>query len=221
MIPLDLTTKRTLLEDGSSAFAYRWHGEDILVRDNANTALKIFLLFNDEEMDENDKAVQIIGLMFADPDDAFMCCDYDGEEFGKLINAVTWDIFGIDNSGSRTSQALWDVCEDAAFIRTSLRMAYDIDWDEERDKIPWAEFVHLVAALPYETPLGLRIYYRNNDNRPKKTKHNKEQVVEFDKLHRLFALEQKHPKQKSSHDSAKAANNVMNDFAMALRNSKR
>ena len=73
----------------------------------------------------------------------------------------------------------------------------------------------------YETPLGLRIYYRNSDNRPKKTKHNKEQVAEFDKLHRLFALDQKHPKQKSSHDSAKAANNAMNDFAMALRNSKR
>lgn len=221
MIPLDLTTKRVLLDDGSSAYAYPWHDEEMLVRDNANTALKIFLLFSNEEMDENDKAVKIIGLIFVDPDEAFMCCDYDAAEFGKLINEVTWEIFGIDNTGKHTSQPLWDVTEDAAFIRTSLRMAYDIEWDKERDKIPWAEFVHLVAALPYNTPLGMRIYYRNTENRPKKTKHNKDQIAEFDRLHKLFALNQKAPKQKGSHDSAEVANNAMDDFAMALRNSKR
>lgn len=220
MLPIDLTTERIELEDGSCAYPYLWNGEEILIRDDAKTVVKIYQLLNDNEVDENEKAVKVISLIFADPDDAFMCCDYEAQEFGKLINAITWDIFGIDTTGNRTQEALWDLTEDAPFIRASFRMAYDIDWDKVRDSMPWTEFVYLIAALPYETPLGMRIYYRNKENRPKKTKHNKEQLAEFDRLHRLFALKQP-TKQKGSHDSADVANNAMNDFALALRNSKR
>ncbi len=220
MLPVDLTIERIRLEDGSRAYPYVWQGEEILIRDDARTVVRIYQLFSDTEIDEQDKAIKIINLIFLDPDDAFMCCDYDAQTFGKLISAVTWDIFGIDTTGKRTDTALWDLKEDAPFIRTSLRMAYGIDWDQICNAMSWTEFVYLIATLPYETPLGMRIYYRNKDNRPKRTKHNKEQITEFDRLHKLFALKQP-TKQKGSHDSADVANNAMNDFALALRNSKR
>lgn len=218
MIATDLTANRIKLDNGSSAYPYKWKNEEILVRDNALIATKIFLLFRDQKMDQNEKAKKILSLMFVDPDDAFIACDLDSNAFAQLVNAVVWDVYGIDNAGRKTQEALWDIEEDAPYIRTSLRMAYDIDWDEERNQLSWSEFVYLIASLPYETPLGTRIYYRNKENRPKKTKHNKEQVAEFDRLHKLFAL--KKPTQKGSHDSAEVANNKMNDFAMALGRQK-
>lgn len=215
MRPIDLTSKRVTLADGSSVLPYQWNGEEVLVCDNALVATKIFLMFRDQDMEQGEKAARIISLMFADPDDAFMACDYSPEEFGKLVNSVIWDVYGIDNTGRRTQEPMWDIEEDAAFIRASLRMAYDIDWDEQRERISWAELVYLIASLPYETPLGMRMYYRNKENRPKRTKHNKEQVAEFDRLHKLFALK-KPTQNRGSHDSAEVANSKMNDFAMAL-----
>lgn len=219
MISIDLTSKRVKLDDGSYAYPYPWNGEEVLVYDNALVATRIFLLFRDQEIEENDKAIKIISLMFVDPDDAFSACGFSIEDFGKLVNSVVWDVYGIDNTGKRTQEPMWDLEEDAAYIRASLRMAYDIDWDESREKLSWSELVYLIASLPYETPLGMRMYYRNKENRPKQTKNNKEQLAEFDRLNKLFALK-KPTQKKGSHDSAEAANNRMNDFAMALGRQK-
>lgn len=215
MIHTDLTIDRKILSDGSSAFPYLFHGQEILIRDDAKTAIKIFNLFQDKEADENIKAIEIIESIFVDAQEAYIACDFDNTLFGELINSVIWEIYGIDNQGGNktTSEPLWDLDEDSALIRISLRMAYGVEWDEIREKIPWSEFIYMVSSLPHETPLGMRIYYRNINNKPKKTKYNKEQIDEFMRFHKLFALK---PKQTGSHDSAEVANTTMNDFALAL-----
>ena len=86
--------------------------------------------------------------MFADPEEALMSC-IDLEEFGELITDVAFEIYGIDLIGDKETDApLWDPVQDASLIRVSLRLAYGIDWDEEREKLSWSEFVYLVGALP-------------------------------------------------------------------------
>lgn len=214
MIPVSLTTERIELADGGTAYPYPWHGETVAVLDNAATVLRVVDLLFDEEKPESDKAAEAIPLVFADPDAAYTACDYDDAEFGRLVESVVWDIFGVDLAGRASDKPLWDVEEDAAAIRTSLRMAYGIEWDTLRSRIPWGEFVALVSGLPYDTPLGCAMHYRDERNRPKQGKHNRKQVEEFDRLHRLFALKGK-PKTKGSHGNVETANRAMDDLALA------
>ena len=211
-----LTAPRVRLEGGGTALRMPWNGEDVLVRDDSLTALKVAALFADEGMPEDEKPALVIPLLFADPDAAFLACDYSVPEFGRLISAAVQQVYGIDNTGGPQRAPLWDPEEDAAAIRTSLRMAYGIDWDASAPSLPWAEFVALVWSLPRETPMGARIFYRNPDNRPKRMKRgaNKEEIAEFDRLHRALALKKK---RKGSHDSAEASNAAMNDLALAVR----
>ncbi len=214
MIPLDLTTRREQLPDGSTAYPFEWRGETVLVRDGVDAALRVAALFADDGTDEESKAIEAVSTMFADPEDAVACCGYDVAEFGDLVDAVVWGVFGIDGTGGRASGAqLWDPVEDAAMIRVSLRMAYGIDWDEARASLPWGEFVHLVASLPPSTPLGRAIRYRDERTRPRPTKHNKEQVAEWDRLHRALALKGRGGA--GAGDGA-AESRAMDDFALAL-----
>lgn len=212
MIPTSLSTRRTVLPDGSSACSYPFNGEDVLVNDSASNALEIYLLFQDKSVDEEEKALREIEKIFVNPDDAYLACDFSMATFGDLIHKVLLEVFGIETRETVANEPeLFDVVEDAAVIRTSFRMAYGIDWDSVRDTISWTEFLSLIYSLPHETPLGIRMYYRNPVNRPKPDKHNKEQVKDFDKYASLFAL-----KKSSSHDTVEDANSAMTDIALSL-----
>ena len=213
MIPVSLTTERVLLPDGSTAYPYQWNGETVPVRDNAANVLEIIALYNDRETPEDEKGEQIVERLFADPNEAFLACDFDHADFGKLIEAVTWDICGLDLGERESDVPIWDAEEDAAAIRTSLRMAYGIEWDAIRNAVPFSEFVALISGLPYETPLGCAMHYRNPKNRPEKDKYNKKQVAEFDRLHEIFKLNKK---REGSHDRIEKSNGAMDDLALAL-----
>lgn len=210
-----LTAPRVELEGGGTALRFPWNGEDVLVRDDSLTALRVAGVFADLDMPEVEKPGRVIPLLFADPDEAFAACDYSVAEFGRLIGEAVRQVYGIDTAGGQQRAPLWDPEEDAAVIRTSLRMAYGIDWDADAPGLPWAEFVALVWSLPRDTPMGARIWFRNPENRPKRMKHNanKAEIDEFDRLHRAFRLKQK----KGSHNTAEASNAAMNDLALAVR----
>lgn len=212
-----LTAEHVHLDDGTTAFLYRWKGETVAVRDDALTAIKIIELYRRQDMDDNEKGIAILELMFPNPSDAFCACDFVPGEFAALIKAIDLDVYGIDTTGRNTETPLWDLKQDAAIIRTSLRMAYGIDWDAARSALSWAELTALIGSLPYETPLGNRIYYRNPKNRPKRTKHNREQVAEFDRLHRMYKLTKT---QKGSQDRIAASQHAMDDLALAVRKRK-
>ena len=49
MIACDLTAERVGLPGGGSALPYRWNGEDVLVRDDAETVLKCIALLGRPE----------------------------------------------------------------------------------------------------------------------------------------------------------------------------
>lgn len=215
MIPASLATRRVELDDGTTAVPYEWHGETVLVCDSADNGVGIALLFRDGGMSEEEKAVEAVARMFADPGDAFCACDYAPSVFGELIKDALWDVFGLNAGAGRDEEPLWDIEEDAAIIRASLRQAYGIDWDEARGTMSWHEFLALVGSLPFDTPLGRAMYYRDGRNRPEKTKHNAKQVAEFDRLHEAYRIER--DADRGSHDRIEAQGHAMDDMALALR----
>ena len=191
MIATDLTTRRVELPDGGRALPYEWEGETVLVRDDAETVLECISLLRDEDAPAEEKSRRFMGLFFADWRDAYAACDYDPARLGRLIEDAVWDVCGLDIAGGRQhDRPLWDPVEDAAIIRTSLRQAYGIDWDEVRGEVSFAEFVALVGGVPRDTPLGMAIHYRNPKTRPKPAKRgaNRKEIEEWDRLHRALAL---------------------------------
>ena len=216
----DLTSRRVKLPDGGSATPYQWGDGEVLIRDDALTVLRCIKLLQAGEMGAEEKSEEFIPLFFADWGDAYTACDYDGEEFGRLITSAVWDVCGIDMSGDKPHEApLWDPDEDAALIRISFRAEYGIDWDEVRGQIGFSEFVALVGGCSTDTPLGRAIYYRNPKTRPKATKHNRKEVEQWERLHRAYALGTK--RSRSSHGANEGNNAAMNDAFAALKRAAR
>lgn len=216
MISTSLISDRIYLDDGTSAIPYEWNGETVLIRDDAKTILEVIELFANEEMSQDEKTAIFFPLFFVSVDDMLLACNYDSQEVTKLMDASIWDVCGLDVTGNHAEEEpLWDPVEDAAYIRISLRQAYGIDWDNT--SIPFSEFVRMVGVCPYETILGKAIYYRNKDTRPKRTKYNEEQIADWDRLHKAFALNKK-----ASHkDNIEQQNAVMEDHIAALWNAAR
>lgn len=221
MIADSLTSDRVRLPDGGSATPYRWNGEEVLVRDDAVTVLRCIALLQDEDMPEEEKAQEFIPAFFADWGAAYAACDYDPADFGRLIEEAVWDVCGLDLRGDRPhDDPLWDPVEDAAIIRTSLRQAYGIDWDEVRGLISFAEFVALVGGVPRDTPLGMALHYRNPKTRPKPAKKgaNRKEIEEWDRLHRALALRKGRSSRGAKEGTSDAA---MRDAFAALKRAAR
>ena len=219
MNPCDLTSRRVRLDGGGSAAPYPWNGEEVMVRDDALAVLECIKLLQDEGAPPEAKAADFMPLFFADPAAAFLACDYDPREFGRLIESAVWDVCGIDLKGDRPHERpLWDPEEDAAYIRISFRAEYGIDWDAVRGEIGFAEFVALVGGCSTATPLGRAIHYRNPKTRPRPAKRgsNKKEIEEWDRLHRAYAL-----KGRSSRGEREGNDAAMRDAFAALKRAAR
>ena len=212
-----LTARRETLPDGQLALAYQWHGEEVLVRDDAMTVLRCIEALSDDGMPDEERGKRFVELLFADLAEAFVACDFDPRALARLASDAAWDVCGIDLTGTRPcEEPVWDPEEDADRIRTSFRQAYGIDWDEEREHVTFAEFVALVGGCPRDTPLGRAIWYRSPATRPKRSKHNKQEVEEWDRLHRAYALRRR--RRASGSDTGDAA---MRDTFAALKRAAR
>lgn len=188
------------------------------MRDDAHAVLRCIAILQDGDASPEEKSREFIPLFFADPDDAFTACDYDPADLGRLIEATVWDVCGLDLRGDKPhEEPLWDPVEDAAYIRISLRAEYGIDWDEERGRIPFSEFVALVGGCSMDTPLGRAIHYRNPKTKPRPTKHNKKEIEEWERLHRAFALKQG----RSSRGASEGTDAAMRDAFAALKRAAR
>ena len=187
MIDTSLTAERTALPGGGTAVPY---GPDrVAVRDDAATALA---LWQGMRSPEGMPREAVLEAVFADPAEAYAAADYDDEELNRMAAGALWDVLGIDatgeHAGETAGERLWDPVEDAARIRASFRAAYGIDWDRDRSSIPWADFLALVAGVPEDTPLGTAMHYRNPKTKPKRTKHNAEEVEAWNRAHAFYRL---------------------------------
>lgn len=210
---LGLTCERVALEDGGTAVPYRWRGEDVLVRDDAATVLSLIEALGDDSLDDAGKQRRCLPLVFADWGEAWIACDFDRRALAELVQDAVWDVHGIDLRGDRRhDEPLWDPVEDAAAIRASLRAEYGIDWDAERARISFGEFVALVGGLSTSTPLGRAIYYRNPKTRPKPMRKNanRREIEEWERLHAALAL-------KGRAGGRKGGDGAMSDAFAALK----
>lgn len=218
MLPAALTAERVRLPDGTSATRYPWNGEEVLVRDDALTIIRVIEVLTDEGKSDDQRRDEFLALFFADWADAWCACDYDAAEFVRMRDAAVWDMCGLDLTGDRPHETpLWDLEEDAARIRTSFRQAYGIEWDEVRGRISFAEFVALVGGCPQDTPLGAAIHYRNPATKPKPTKYNRQEVEAWNAAHKAFEL----GKGRSSHGSEEGSDAAMRDVFAALKRATR
>ena len=189
MISDSLTSERVRLPDGTYACRYPWRGETVLVRDGAMDAMRCIAALTDSGATGEGRRDAFLAAFLPDVADAACACDWDAEAFAEFIDSAVWDVLGLDLRGTRAHEdPVWDLEEDAARIRASFRQAYGIDWDEERGRISFAEFIALVGGCPEDTPLGRAIHYRTRSTRPKPTKHNRREVERWDALHRAYAL---------------------------------
>ena len=128
MLPAALTAERVRLPDGTSATRYPWNGEEVLVRDDALTIIRVIEVLTDEGKSDDQRRDEFLALFFVDWADAWCACDYDAAEFVRMRDAAVWDMCGLDLTGDRPHETpLWDLEEDAARIRTSFRQAYGIE----------------------------------------------------------------------------------------------
>ena len=131
---ISLTSARIALEDGTSAFPFEWKGHIIPVRDSALDILRVIEHVGRSDISDLEKNGIIPQMLFVDPDEAFLLCDFSYTEFANLLRSVLLDVCGIDPDGGSETK-IWDSQEDASLIRVSMRMAYGIEWDQVRSEI--------------------------------------------------------------------------------------
>ena len=108
MLPAALTAERVRLPDGTSATRYPWNGEDVLVRDDALTIIRVIEVLTDEGKSDDQRRDEFLALFFVDWTDAWCACDYDAAEFVRMRDAAVWDICGLDLAGNRPHETpLW------------------------------------------------------------------------------------------------------------------
>lgn len=194
MIPDSLTRKHERI-DGAIYGEYAFSGETIRVFDSAGTALRVFDLFADKDMDGEDKVAELIGLIFPDWEDVLAAHMHDLDE---LLISVCWDAYGIDISLDKrykieSGEPAFDWNEDAGRIKASLLAYYGREWVDIANDCTYAQVCDLLKGMiegGAETPFGRAIYYRTAKP-PERTKHNKKEVENFRKLREYFALGKK------------------------------
>mgnify|MGYP000152280795 FL=1 len=88
MLPAALTAERVRLPDGTSATRYPWNGEEVLVRDDALTIIRVIEVLTDEGKSDDQRRDEFLALFFVDWADAWCACDYDAAEFVRMRDAA-------------------------------------------------------------------------------------------------------------------------------------
>lgn len=213
MEPSSLTRKKTRTKAGRGVGSYTWRGHEVRMVDDALNALEIYNLF--DGANGVDKMPELLGLLFPDelyPELIGKLQDVEAEALEDLIATLLWDAFGMDATGEHSASweaPAFDFDEDAGRIRSSLLIAYGMDWDEAATKFSYAEFCDLLGGLVeagIETPFREAIIYRTGKP-PKDTKENKEYREAWLRRKAHFALKASEPtpeQMAQSHNDAMA-----------------
>lgn len=142
----------------------------------------------DEDMDDNIKMLFAIKLIYGNelPENMTVA---------QAINELQWFYscgkFGdaaAENREDKT-QRIYDFQQDADYVLAAFLSAYNIDLTDERLKMHWWKFMALFVALPEDTQMSKRMYYRSVDT----TKMKGSQKKEYERLKKSVALKRKKP----------------------------
>ena len=189
---------------------YQWETVAVRVYDDAGTALKVADLFQDDKLTIQIKERILLRLLFVDP--VAVCREV--PDFDAFIRSVLWSVCGLDVDGTHRKEygkKVMDWKQDDERIRASLYATYGKSFDELKQEFPLSELCSLIGLVPHDTPMGMALYYRTAKP-PKATKHNQEQVREFNRMRRFYAL-----KKGTNSDEFKNMNQAATAAFSALR----
>ena len=176
--------------NGRLAHRYEYSGGTVLAHDSARTALLVIDLLGDQSLSEAEKLAVMGQLVLAEPEPAEM----DPDDLVDALDAVLWDMAGIDLTGTRETEGggvrAFDWDEDQARIRASLLMAYGLDWEDASRRYTFAEVCDLLAMLcetDTKTPFSEAVYYRTAQP-PKRTPTNGDYVDAWKANQRRYRL---------------------------------
>lgn len=184
--------------------------DDVAIRmyDDAATALRVIQLFEDETIHEELKLRFLLELLFPNPQGVLEAVsDLDG----LIVHCVS-ELCGIDVSNGRSpDKDVLSFESDEAYIKTSLWETYGVSFDSIASQVTFRELLQLITLAPFETPIGQALYYRTAKP-PKATKYNSEEMKDFRKRKRFWAL-----KGKSERSAESFGDGHMTDAFNALR----
>lgn len=173
------------------------------VYDDADTALRVIDLFQDEELPIAVKSNILPKMLFVNPDAVLENI----EDLAAFLDALLWETCGLDITNSRDHEASKRVIDwkaDEAYISASLFAAYGRTYEELKRELPFSELCTVIGLVPHDTPMGQALYYRTAKP-PKATKYNEEERRYFRERQRFFAL--KTPESKDHYAAMNASAN--------------
>ncbi|MEG2932718.1 MAG: Gp15 family bacteriophage protein [Gordonibacter sp.] len=194
-----LTSSSIHLDDGRIAHVYRVLNRNLRVIDGFEIGLLVSDLFEDALFDTNEKQAILLQMIFPDPSGFLSAFNGNQEE---ALSDTLWQAFGIDVSGDKPHEKPiieWE--QDAERIKATMLMAYGLDWEEARSRISYRDMCSLLGQAPHETPMGQALYYRTA-KQPKATKHNREQIADFNRAKKHYAIREKNIYAPSANDDA-------------------
>lgn len=194
--------------DGARGHVVEYDGVLIRMYDDALTAIKVIQLFEDKSIHELFKFRLLLDLLFPNPDGVLEAIgDWDG-----LVQHCVSELCGLDVSKGRApDKDVLNLESDAPYINASLWQTYGLSLDSVASQVTFQELIELISLTPFETSIGQAIYYRTAKP-PKRTKYNSEEIKDFHKRKRFWAL-------KTSKDAIdqESGNGAMTDAFSALR----
>lgn len=194
-----LTSSSILLEDERIAHIYRVSDRNLRVIDGFEIGLLVGELFDDDLFEADEKQALLLQMIFPDPKaflEAFAGC------LEAALSDTLWQAFGIDVTNDKPHERhVIDWVQDSDRIKATVLMAYGLDWEDARGRIPYRDMCALLGQAPHETPMGQALYYRTA-KAPKATKYNRDQVADFAKAKKHYAIKDKNEDSPTANDSA-------------------
>ncbi len=110
---------------------YSWNGQQVDVHDSARNGVLIIELFQDEELQPDEKVQLLVGMELPDSAEASAI---PGDQSGELVIPIVWEAVGLDISEDQQ-----DASEHEQRVLTSQKMMgaygrestiFGMDWDE-------------------------------------------------------------------------------------------
>lgn len=180
-----LTSSSIRLEDGRMAHVYHVMDRNVRVIDGFETGLLVSDLFGDDLFDQTEKQAVLLQMIFPEPE-----CFVDGfaGQLAEALSDILWKAFGLDVAGDKPHEKqIIDWEQDADRIKATVLMAYGLDWEDARVRITYRDMCALIGQAPHETPMGQALYYRTA-KRPKATKYNREEISNYEKAKKHYAI---------------------------------
>lgn len=173
--------------EGNRYSIMEWEGRQVRVYDGADTALSLIGLLKADDVLPEAKWPVAYDLLFVDP---AAVLSHPWNDVDGMISHFVYEVCGVDMDGSRpdSGERVIDWDADGDYISASVWQAYGVPAREMARKASFREFGRLVGLCPHETPIGQAIYYRTADE-PRATKYNQEQIEDFRKRRRAWALD--------------------------------